>query len=83
MAQQQGSVQRSSTVSRQWIPRLVAFIVLLILLLVFVAQNSERVDVSFFFWDFHMRLVWALLGAAVVGVLLGWMVPRLWPRRRR
>jgi uncharacterized integral membrane protein len=83
MAQQQGSVQRSSTVSRQWIPRLVAFIVLLILLLVFVAQNSERVDVSLLFWDFHMRLVWALLGSAVVGVLLGWMVPRLWPRRRR
>ncbi len=80
---QPASERRSSAISVQWTPRLIAFIVLLIVLLIFVAQNSERVDVSFIIWDFRMRLVWALLGSAVVGVLLGWMVPRVWPRRRR
>lgn len=77
------SNRRSSAISVQWTPRLIAFVVLLILLVIFVAQNSEPVDVSFLFWDFGMRLVWALLGSAIVGALLGWMVPRLWPRRRR
>lgn len=80
---QQPVPQRRSAISIQWTPRLIAFIVLLVLLVIFVAQNSEHVDVSFLIWDFRMRLVWALLGAAVVGALLGWMVPRLWPRRRR
>jgi uncharacterized integral membrane protein len=29
------------------------------------------------FWDFRIRLVWALLGAFLLGALLGWLVPNL------
>lgn len=75
--------RRSSPVSIQWTPRLITFVVLLILLLIFILQNSEPVDVTFLFWNFEMGLVWALLGSAIVGALLGWMVPRIWPRRSR
>ncbi|HYH13439.1 MAG TPA: LapA family protein [Thermomicrobiales bacterium] len=64
-------------------PKLVAFVVLLVLALIFASQNFEHVDVTVFFWEFHMRLVWALLGFALIGAILGWMVPRIRAGSRR
>ncbi len=61
----------------QWTPKLIAWLVLLVLTLILVLQNRARVDVNVFFWDFHIRLVWALLGVFLLGALLGWMVPRI------
>jgi len=62
-------------------PKRLAFAILLILAVVFAAQNSQRVDLTLFFWEFRMRLVWALLIFGLIGAILGWMVPVL--RRRR
>jgi uncharacterized integral membrane protein len=64
-------------------PKVVIFFVLLVLAVIFAAQNSERVDLTLFFWDFRLRLVWALLIFGVVGAILGWMVPRLRAGSRR
>jgi uncharacterized integral membrane protein len=60
-----------------WTPKLIAWLVLLVLTLILVLQNREHVDVNVLFWDFHIRLVWVLLGVFLLGALLGWMVPRL------
>jgi uncharacterized integral membrane protein len=64
-------------------PRAVIFLVLLVLAVIFAAQNSERVDLTLFFWEFRLRLVWALLIFGLVGAVLGWMVPRLRSGSRR
>ena len=60
-----------------WTPKLIGFLVLLVLSLILLLQNWGHVYVYVLFWDFRIRLVWALLGAFLLGALLGWMVPHL------
>jgi uncharacterized integral membrane protein len=52
-----------------------------LLLLIFVGQNAQKVEVHFLFASANMPLIFALLIAVVLGVLVGWLVPRL--RRSR
>ncbi len=67
---------------RRWTPRLVAWAAVLVLLVVFVAENFEVVEVRLIFWRIETRLAWALLIAGLLGVAVGWLLPRL-PFRRR
>ena len=60
---------RGSRVSGAWVGVMVAG-VLLILLIVFIAQNTQSVDVSFLGWDGSAPLAVAVLVAAAVGLLL-------------
>lgn len=46
------------------------FAVVLVLLLVFILENSQRVDISYFGVHGHMTLGVALLLAAVLGIVL-------------
>jgi uncharacterized integral membrane protein len=73
----------SRAIQIRWTPRLITFIALLVLVLIFAAQNFERVDVTIFFWEISMPLVWALLAFTVIGAVLGWMVPRIRSSRRQ
>ena len=57
---------------RRWV--LIAGAVLLVL---FMALNSQSVTVHFIFGTVDMPLIFALLIAAVLGALVGWAVPRL------
>lgn len=79
---QQQPPRREYPTGIQLPPRRIAFVLLLILAIVFAAQNSQRVDLTVFFWDFRMRLVWALLIFGLIGAILGWMVPLLRRGRR-
>jgi uncharacterized integral membrane protein len=60
---------RTSRFSALWIGLIVAA-VLLILLLVFIAQNSQRVTVHYLGLNGHVSLAIALLLSAVAGLLL-------------
>lgn len=60
-----------------WTPKLIGALVLLALSLILLLQNWGHVYVYLLFWDFRIRLVWALLGAFLLGGLLGWLVPNL------
>jgi uncharacterized integral membrane protein len=60
---------RGGKVSALWIGLIVAA-VLLILLLIFIAQNSKTVPIHFFTASGHISLAVALLLSAVVAVLL-------------
>ncbi len=62
--------QRSTT-------RLVVWAVALTLLAIFIAQNFVMVEVRVLFWRADLRLAYALLGAGVLGFVLGWLLPRL------
>ena len=63
--------------------RMIVAIVLAIVLLIFSLQNLEQVNVNVLFWDFRMRLAWALLLFALIGVVIGWVVPKFRSTRHR
>ena len=67
----------SRSIQIRWTPKLIIFVVLLVLALIFAVQNFQHVDVTIFFWEFRLRLVWALLAFTVIGMVLGWLVPRV------
>ena len=60
---------RATKVSGVWIG-LIATALFVILLIIFIAQNSRRVTINFFGWEGQFSLALTILLAAVVGVLL-------------
>lgn len=56
----------------------------LIILLIFILQNTQRVVISFLGWDFEWPLGVALLFAAIAGILLMALAggARIWQLRR-
>jgi uncharacterized integral membrane protein len=57
-------------------PKLIAGGILLVLLLVFVFQNTETTTVDFLMFDIEAPL-WVMLGiTAVVGMLIGYLAGR-------
>ncbi len=64
-----------------WTPRLIAWTVLLVILLIFALQNLERTELRLLFWVIDVQLVWIVLAAALLGYVLGWIRPHFRPRR--
>jgi uncharacterized integral membrane protein len=60
---------------RRW-----GLLVALAVLLLFMALNSQKVEVNLIFGSAEMPLIFALLIAACLGALVGWVVPKV--RRR-
>jgi uncharacterized integral membrane protein len=58
-------------------------VVVVILAILFVVQNSDRVQTTFVFFDVTTRLWVGLVVALVLGALLGQVVEALWDRRKR
>jgi uncharacterized integral membrane protein len=57
---------------RRW-----ALITLAVVLLLFMALNSQKVEVNLIFGSAEMPLIFALLIAACLGALVGWVVPKV------
>jgi uncharacterized integral membrane protein len=49
--------------------------VLILLVLIFIAQNSQTVKIKFLFFDASMPLIFGLLIAVILGVLIGYIGP--------
>ena len=60
---------RRSLTSGAWFA-VVGFAILLLVLVVFIAQNTQDVEVSFLGWDGRAPLAVSLLVATLVGILL-------------
>jgi uncharacterized integral membrane protein len=60
---------KSTAVSGVWVG-LIATAVFLILLVIFIAQNSRKVSLHFFGWHGQFSLALTILLSAVIGVLL-------------
>lgn len=73
--------QREDRILGRTIPQLAVQITALVLLIVFVFQNTNKVEIDFIFWTINTRLIWALIAAAGLGFLVG--VFRLRYRRIR
>jgi uncharacterized integral membrane protein len=67
---------------QNWVPRLIVGGVALVLAVIFIAQNSERVQATFYFWDAEARLWVVILVSLVLGAMLGQLVPAVIRRRR-
>ena len=59
--------------------RNIMFVVLIGVMLVFVAQNTQVVDVKFFFWTVSMSRALILLVTLAIGLVSGWLltVPKI------
>jgi len=75
---------RSSWTARAWVS-VVALGVVLVLLIVFIAQNTRTVTVSFLGWQGRTSLAVALLIATAAGLFLAAVAGtmRIWQLRRR
>jgi uncharacterized integral membrane protein len=52
-----------------------------ILLLVFIVENSDTVSVSFVFFDARISLIWVIVLSALIGAVAGILLWRLFRRR--
>ena len=68
---------------RRLVTRVVVGLVVVVLVILFVVQNSERVETTFVFFDVTTRLWVGLVVALVLGALLGQVVEALWVRRKK
>jgi len=75
---------RGSRTSRSWLA-VAALALILVMLLVFVAQNTARTAVRFLGWTWHPPLAVAMLAGVVAGMLLAVVAGslRIWQLRRR
>jgi uncharacterized integral membrane protein len=51
-------------------------IVVIVLAAIFILQNTQKVEVKFFFSTSNLPLIFALLLAAVLGFVIGLALPR-------
>ncbi len=63
--------------------RLLALLIVVGVVVALVIQNSQRVTIRFLFVTGHVRLIWVLLVALVVGAAFGFVSGRRVRRRRR
>ena len=68
---------------RRRMARALGFVVLIAVVAVFVAQNSQKVRVRFWFVTGHPPLIWVILACLAVGVVMGLLVARSRVRTRR
>ena len=61
---------------RSWTLHLVVAAVVLALVAAFVAQNYESVETRLLFWRLNMRVAWIGTLALLIGVVIGWFLPR-------
>lgn len=68
---------------RRRVARLLSVLALVVILIVFIIRNSQRVPIDFVFVDRHARLIWIMLACAVLGGLVGFLVGRPGKQFRR
>jgi len=68
--------------SRRISAKVVAWIVLAVLVLIFIIQNTKSVRVDLLFWNVQTGLWLMLLVVFLIGLALGWLLGRLRSGRR-
>lgn len=62
--------------------KLVIISVLLILTVVIVLQNTSPVNFKLLFWDFQASLIILLLLVFLIGMIIGFIIPKLFKKRK-
>jgi len=71
---------RSQSKQRNW--KAWAFGLALLLVIILIAQNAQKVEVDFLFIHTTTPLIFALVIAALLGAVIGYAGPRVRQRRR-
>ena len=58
----------------------IVFVILAVLILLFVVQNTQVVETRFLVWTISMSRSLLLLGTFIIGVIAGWLVRK--PKHR-
>ena len=59
----------------------IVFVILVIIMVLFVLQNTQVVDVQLLAWKVTMSRALMLLGTFVLGMVAGWLVGRFRGKR--
>ncbi|MCG6913793.1 lipopolysaccharide assembly protein LapA domain-containing protein [bacterium BMS3Abin03] len=62
--------------------KLVIIIILLIFTVVIVLQNTNPVKFKLLFWDFQASLIILLLLVFLIGVIIGFIIPKLFKKKK-
>ncbi|MFA9453005.1 MAG: LapA family protein [Candidatus Aminicenantaceae bacterium] len=57
-------------------PKFIIILILVLLAVIFVIQNSAMVKIELFFWSISMNQIIMILGLLLVGFLIGFLVTR-------
>jgi uncharacterized integral membrane protein len=68
--------------ARRISPKLVLALILAGLLVILILQNTRDTQVNLLFWDVTAGLWTLLVGAVLLGMVLGWLLPKLRRNRR-
>ncbi len=57
-------------------PKFIIILILVLLAVIFVIQNSAMVTIKLFFWSISMNQIIMICGLLLVGFLIGFLVTR-------
>lgn len=83
-AQHSGDPERREGLDEEQVRRIGligALVIVVVLALVFIVENSNRVEVSFVFFTAEISLIWVIVLSMVVGAIAAFVVKRLIRRR--
>lgn len=63
--------------------KVVIIVLLAILLIIFVLQNTEAVKIDFFLWHFNMPMALLLFVCFAVGLIIGLIIPSSGTRKEQ
>ena len=63
--------------------RTIIFSILVALVLIFVIQNTQVVEFRFLAWKISMSRALLMLGAFIIGAIVGWLWRRPRPHREK
>ena len=55
-------------------PKLIASIIIAVLVIIFMFQNSETIQIHVFFWTISMSRAIMVFSLLVAGILIGWFL---------
>jgi uncharacterized integral membrane protein len=58
------------------VAKLLVALFIVVVLIVFIVQNSKTVPVDYVFFTRHSKLIWVMLACAVLGGIVGYLVGR-------
>jgi uncharacterized integral membrane protein len=67
---------------RTFTGKVVLWVVVAVLVIILILQNNRDVRVELYLWDVTISLWVLLLGTLLVGMFLGWALPKLRRGRR-
>ncbi len=58
------------------VAKLLVALFITVVLIVFIIQNSARVDIHYVFFTAHNRLIWVMLACSILGGVVGYLIGR-------